>query len=165
MVAIRLAAVDDAPVLAQLMNELDLFYGGIKTEPSERRTACIERELFGDRPAGYVALAFEKETLLGMIAYSFVWPARGVSSMIFVKELFVTHTFRRRGVGKMLFRFVCQVAIDRQCTRVAWQTDLNNARANDFYDSIACSAQAASIVLSEKVSYCLDADQLTKLSD
>ncbi len=165
MAIVRPAIVSDVPILAQLMKELDDFYGDAIVESPEERIAQIKQELFDDLPAGYVALAFEGETLVGMIAYSFAWPARGVSSMIFVKELFVSQEFRRQNVGKELFCFVCQLATERRCTRLVWQTDLSNGLALNFYSKLACSLGALSLESARKISYHLSADQIARLAD
>lgn len=158
MLAISHAEPGDVGDLADLMEELDRFYGVTEIGPRIERESQIRRVLFGVRPAAYTLLARDGEELVGMAAYSFLWPAAGVTTSLFLKELYVRQNRQRHGVGRRLIEVLCEVAAAQGCSRVEWQTEVDNAAAQAFYKALGAP------VLSGKVFYRLDETELTRLA-
>ena len=104
-VTIRPAEKRDVPAVAELIEEIERFYGATDTgiQPLEERRIQVEEALFGSPPLAS-ALLVEDETgdIVGLAAYSFLWPAAGSSHSLFLKELYVRGTLRRQGVGARL---------------------------------------------------------------
>lgn len=136
MAVIRLAEPKDVPALAVLMEELDHFYGETEVEPPEQRAPQIAASLFAEPKPAYVLLAWDGEQLVGMAAYSFLWPAAGVTRSLYLKELYVTEAFRRKGVARSLMRTLCQVATEHDCSRMEWTVDAGNTLAEAFYEQL-----------------------------
>jgi GNAT superfamily N-acetyltransferase len=134
------AEPDDVHALADLMEELDRFYGVTRFDPVEDREEQIRQALFGARPAGYVLLARDGLEPVGMAAYSFIWPAAGVTTSLFLKELYVRRARQREGIGRRLVQAVCDIAVAEGCSRVEWQTDQENIAAQGFYKSLGVAA-------------------------
>jgi GNAT superfamily N-acetyltransferase len=111
VVEIRTAARGDAPAIAALMGELDRFYGATDIEPPSQRVPHIAAALFEEPRAAYALLAWEGEQLAGMAAYSFLWPAAGVTRSLYLKEIYVAEAFRRRSIGALLMQRLCQLAL------------------------------------------------------
>lgn len=158
MVSIRPAEPRDLPALALLMAELDRFYGETPVESPEQRASQIAASLFAEPKAGYVLLAWEDGQLVGMAAYSFLWPAVGVTRSLYFKELYVTEAFRRRGVGRLLMGEVCQVAAEHECSRVEWTADKGNALAEAFYQQLGVAKNPG------KVLYRLEGEELGRVA-
>jgi GNAT superfamily N-acetyltransferase len=118
------------------MDELDRFYGATDVEPADQRVAEITANLFQEPRAGYVLLAWEGRELAGMAAYSFLWPAAGVTRSLYLKELYVAGAFRRKGVGVQLMQRLGQVAAEQECSRIEWTADEGNALAEAFYEQL-----------------------------
>src|SRR4029079_10948624 len=95
-VIIRPATPSDVPELAELIGERDRFYGVARTDPA---AAAIADALFGPVPAGRALVAVLDGAVAGLAAYSFLWPAAGVTRSLYLKELFVRATARRHGIG------------------------------------------------------------------
>ncbi|MGW7453892.1 GNAT family N-acetyltransferase [Streptomyces sp. NPDC054787] len=71
--------------------------------------------------------------LVGLAAYSFLWPAAGSSHSLFLKELYVRGTLRRQGVGARLMDELRALASARPgCSRVEWMTDRNSPGARRY---------------------------------
>ena len=130
------ATRDDVPAIAGLLEELERYYGATDFEPLPQRHAQIGQLLFSDRPAGYVLLVRDGAAVVGLAAYSFLWPAAGVTRSLYLKELFVVRTHRHRGVGRLLVDRVRQVAVDTGCSRLEWTADRDNPDALGFYDKL-----------------------------
>ena len=121
-----------------LAEEMDRFYGATDTdiEPVDQRAAQITDALFGFPAAAHVLLAWDDEQAIGLASYSFLWPAVGMTRSLYLKELYVSQSHRRRGVGSLLMKHLFRVAVEHQCSRVEWTTDEDNTDALHFYRAL-----------------------------
>lgn len=136
---------DDVVAMAGLLEEMDRFYGVAGAGQLEDRVCEISEALFTDPPAAYALVAWDQAQLAGMAAYSFVWPAAGLSRSLYLKELFVGEACRRRGVGKLLMRALFQEAAEHRCSRVEWTTDSGNIGAQAFYEALVPAQRPAKV--------------------
>jgi GNAT superfamily N-acetyltransferase len=157
VLTINPAEPTDVTAIADLMAELDQFYGAITTAPVEERVAQINAMLFSETPAAHVLLANDDSGVVGLAAYSFLWPAAGLTHSLFLKELYVRQTCQQRGIGAALMRRLCEIAAKQGCSRVEWQTDITNTDALRFYEALGAPANPG------KVCYRLDTDGIAKL--
>ena len=127
----------DIPAMAALLEEMDRFYGSADAEPLGDRARQIGEALFTSPPAAYALLAWDGPQLAGIAAYSFLWPAVGLTRSLFLKELYVSQAYRRRGVGKLLMQALFETAAKHACSRVEWTTDTGNGDAQGFYEAMA----------------------------
>jgi GNAT superfamily N-acetyltransferase len=130
------ARPEDLESMAELAEEMDTFYGATEIEPLDLRSSQISDAIFGDPPVAYLIVARRGETLTGFAAYSFLWPAVGMSSSLYLKEMYVASSARRQGVGKLLMERLFEIALQHQCTRVEWTTDHDNRDAQQFYAAL-----------------------------
>lgn len=115
-VTIRPAEKRDVPALAELIEEIERFYGATDTgiQPLEERRTQVEEALFGSPPlASALLVEDETENVVGLAAYSFLWPAAGSSHSLFLKELYVRGTLRRQGIGARLMDELRAIAAAR----------------------------------------------------
>jgi GNAT superfamily N-acetyltransferase len=141
-VIIRAAVFGDIAALAELLAERDRFYAAYHGEPS---AAAIEDALFGSVPAGRALLAFDDGALAGLAAYSFLWPAAGVTRSLYLKELYVRAASRRHGIGRLLMRELARIAAERRCSRIEWTADADNPDAQRFYAALGAEPLATKI--------------------
>ncbi|WP_215455014.1 cyclophane-containing RiPP N-acetyltransferase HaaN [Streptomyces sp. ATCC 21386] len=132
---IRPAGVGDVRALARLIEEIERFYGATEIQPFEERRSQVRQALFGSPPLASALLVEDgRGDIVGMAAYSFLWPAAGSSHSLFLKELYVRDSLRRQGVGKALMRRLRDIAQERPgCSRLEWMTDRENEGARSFY--------------------------------
>jgi ribosomal protein S18 acetylase RimI-like enzyme len=122
--------------IVALLEEMDRFYGTTEMEPLDIRTRQVHQALFGNPPAAYALLAWDKEHLVGIASYSFLWPAVGLTRSLYLKELYVSETKRRDAVGTALMHALFAIAVKHECSRVEWTTDEENKGAQRFYEKI-----------------------------
>ncbi|MFF9508137.1 cyclophane-containing RiPP N-acetyltransferase HaaN [Streptomyces sp. NPDC014724] len=137
-VTIRPADRRDIVAVAELIEEIERFYGSTEIQPLEERHSQVEKALFGSPPLASALLVEDRAgNLVGLAAYSFLWPAAGSSHSLFLKELYVRNTLRRQGVGARLMDELRALAAARPgCSRVEWMTDRDNPDARAFYKSL-----------------------------
>jgi GNAT superfamily N-acetyltransferase len=137
---IRPAGVADLDLLAAVTEEMERYYGGTEIEPLDLRRGQIREALFGEVPVGRVLLAIDEyaaDVALGFAAYSFLWPAVGLTRSLYLKELYVVQGRRRGGLGRRLMSSLFEIARTNACSRVEWTADHDNAEAQAFYEQFA----------------------------
>jgi GNAT superfamily N-acetyltransferase len=158
MVEIRPANQQDVEAIALLMEDLDRFYGAADVEPPSKRVPQVAAALFCEPRAAYALLAWESEQLVGIAAYSFLWPAAGVTRSLYLKEIYVTEAFRQKGIGTLLMQRLCQVAVERECSRVEWTTDKGNVLGESFYERLGAPKNQ------EKIFYRLKGEDIRRMA-
>jgi GNAT superfamily N-acetyltransferase len=129
------AAPADVNAITELLAEIDHYYGSAAESPDDRATQ-VTRLIFTDQPAAHVLLARDDTTVIGMAAYSFLWPAAGATHSLYLKELYVRHTERRTGVGRALMARLADIAAEAGCSRLEWSADHGNEPAERFYKTL-----------------------------
>ncbi|MFF1680784.1 cyclophane-containing RiPP N-acetyltransferase HaaN [Streptomyces sp. NPDC058256] len=139
-VTIRAAEKSDVRGLAELIEEIERFYGAADAEiqPFDERRDQVEGALFGSPPlASALLVEDEAGDIVGLAAYSFLWPSAGSTHSLFLKELYVRDPLRRQGVGAQLMSELRALAAARPaCSRVEWMTDRDNPGSRAFYTSL-----------------------------
>jgi len=101
--------------------------------------------LFGPVPAGRALVAVLDGAVAGLAAYSFLWPAAGVTRSLYLKELFVRAAARRHGIGGLLMRELRAVAAEHRCSRVEWTADTDQPEAQRFYAALGAEVLATKL--------------------
>ena len=135
----------DVEALASLMNELEQYHGGEPNEPLEDQVAQIDASLFCTAPAAYVLMAWDGEKPAGFASYSFLWPAAGFTTSLYLKELYVAQAYRRTGLGRQFMDELHRIARHNKCSRVEWTTDAPNDGARRFYESLGFAENGSKI--------------------
>ena len=137
-IVVRPVEIDDLKSVAELMVEMDEFYDEPDRESTETKIANMRESLFGNPPLAYLLVAQDESdhTVLGIAAYSFLWPAVGTTSSAYLKELYVRQSSRRDGVARLLMVILIETARRARCSRIEWTTDTGNDGARRFYASL-----------------------------
>jgi GNAT superfamily N-acetyltransferase len=130
------AVPGDATHIAALCAELDEFYGDLPAGLPADRATQVRDVLFGTPPLAYALVAWDGDAPAGFAAYSFLWPAAGLTASLYLKELYVAEAYRRTGTGKLLMNGLYEVARRRGLSRVEWTTDTSNQVAQAFYEAL-----------------------------
>jgi GNAT superfamily N-acetyltransferase len=145
VLSVSLAEPADVPAIAALIEEMDRFYGETEFAPIDVRIAEIKANLFDASSGIHVLLARDTGQIAGLASYSFLWPAVGISRSIYLKELYVSSSHRRRGLGRKLMEALTAIAVDRGCSRLEWTTDRDNADARAFYAELGFDELSAKV--------------------
>ncbi len=143
MVTVDRATVVDAETIAELIGELEAYYRGGDARPGD--LGQVRAALFGDRPVATVLLARDGDQVVGMASYSFLWPAAGAETSLYLKELYVRETARRRGAASALMNALQQEAAAAGCRRVEWTADRYNPAALGFYEALGAEQEAGRV--------------------
>jgi GNAT superfamily N-acetyltransferase len=133
VVQISAATEHDLEVIAEILGEIEAYYGGDNVRPDVDQ---IRAALFPEHPAARCLLARDGEQVLGLASYSLLWPAAGADTSLYLKELYVREGARRQGVARALMDAVKAAAAGAGCSRVEWTADTDNPPALALYEAL-----------------------------
>lgn len=139
---IEQATERDVDVISVILGEIEAYYGG---KPAAGNPRQIRAALFGDRPAATVLLARDGEEVLGLASYSFLWPAAGADTSLYLKELYVRESARRCGVAGAFMEALKMAAAEAGCSRVEWTADRDNPPALAFYEALGAEPRGGKV--------------------
>ena len=131
---IRPAVIEDTPVIFSFINKLadyeKLAHEVVATEQSLRET------LFGTRPTAEVAIGYFGKKPVGLVLFFHNYSTFLARPGLYIEDLFVDQSYRRRGFGTALLRHVARLAVERNCGRLEWSVLDWNEPARSFYKRI-----------------------------
>jgi GNAT superfamily N-acetyltransferase len=131
---IRPLELSDRDAWASLWTDYLGFYK--TTLPPEQFDLTWSR--FHDPAEPMVALgAFEGETMLGIVHYTYHRTCWAPGSTCYLQDLFTVDAARGKGVGRALIEAVHVAARTEGASRVYWQTHETNATAMVLYNKVA----------------------------
>jgi GNAT superfamily N-acetyltransferase len=136
---IRRALPPDAPSLHALIREL-AAYEKLAHEVVCTVEALTDSLFGGDRPAAEALVAEEEEEegerIVGFALFFQNYSTFLGRSGLYLEDLFVLPSHRRKGYGKDLLRALARLAVERKLGRFEWAVLDWNEPAKRFYESL-----------------------------
>ncbi|HZH11067.1 MAG TPA: GNAT family N-acetyltransferase [Microvirga sp.] len=133
---IRLATLEDAADVAELVRAIDLHYAGPEVAKPLSPTLAMVEQTMRDGEGTRFALAFIEGRAVGLACFALLRPGFRLTGLLFVKELFVVQDARGNAVGAALLHWLAAYARDRGATRIDLTTDGGNTGAQAFYERL-----------------------------
>ena len=133
MVRIRPATVDDAALLRSMIRELAEFEHELQWVTISEED--LARDGFGEHPRFRALIAEWSGQPAGyavFFPYFSTWVGRG----LFLEDLFVRESFRRRGIGTALLASVARIAVTEKCYGIHWEVVHWNEQAIEMYKAL-----------------------------
>lgn len=138
LLTIRTVQPTDYEGWRPLWDGYNAFYGrqGDTALPEEITLTTWKR--FFDTTEPVHALVAEKNgQLVGLVHYLFHRSTTRLNDVCYLQDLFTAEQARGQGTGKRLIEAVYESVRQKECSRVYWQTRVNNLTARFLYDKIA----------------------------
>jgi GNAT superfamily N-acetyltransferase len=131
---IRPAGPDDADTILRFIRELATY----EREPDAVKTSAdtLRAQLSEPRPPFECLLAEDAGEPVGFALFFQNYSTWRGQPGIYLEDLYVPETLRRKGVGRALLRAVARVAAERNAGRLEWAVLDWNRPAIDFYLSL-----------------------------
>ena len=155
--AIRVAIVDDVPIILELIHAL-ATYERAPNEVTATEQGLVE-VLFGEKPAAEVLLAFENETAVGFAVFFHNFSTWLGRPGLYLEDLFVKPDHRGKGYGRALLIHLAKIARERGCGRMEWAVLGWNEPAIEFYRKLGAKP------MGEWTVFRLTRDGIAKLAD
>lgn len=139
MLDVRSMTAADVEATAVLFAEMQAHYG-VPCPPGPDIVARLST-----LPAGVDLLVAADPAIVGFAAVAAIFPGPGLTSGLFLKELFVSARARGRGVGTRLMRGAARLAVARGFTRLDWTADRGNAGLLSFYAGLGAAEQTEKV--------------------
>lgn len=131
MFKIQPATEDQVQLVLDFIMELAVYE---KLEHTVTATTDKLREsLFGPKPSAYALFAYLEDEPCGMAIYFYNFSTFTGFKGLYLEDLFVRPQHRGKGLGKLFFKHLAQIAVQERCSRFEWQVLDWNQSARDFY--------------------------------
>lgn len=131
---IKPATKKDVPVILSFINKLAdyerLSHEVVATEE------LLQRTLFGQRRTAEVAIGYYNNEPVGFVLFFHNFSTFVGRPGIYIEDLFVEETNRRRGFGRALLAHIAKLAMARDCGRLEWSVLDWNEPAVNFYQKL-----------------------------
>jgi GNAT superfamily N-acetyltransferase len=132
-VRVRSARPADAAILAEMANDLN-DHVGIHGRPFTPERILADG--FGPQ-AAFVPLVAEVDGVaVGYVFYSLGYNTDVAARAMWLHDLFVAPSARRRGVGHVLMAAVAAATVRAGCASLEWGVHVANGSAREFYRRI-----------------------------
>ncbi|EPQ26539.1 uncharacterized protein PFL1_05861 [Pseudozyma flocculosa PF-1] len=135
--SVRPATVNDVAAILDFIKQLALY----EKEPDavEATEETLRRNVF-EKKYAEVLIAEEEvagtEKPVGMALYFFSFSTWTSKPSLYLEDLFVNPPLRNKGIGKMLFRALGEVAKEKECGRMDWSVLTWNEPSIAFYTKV-----------------------------
>jgi GNAT superfamily N-acetyltransferase len=134
MIKVQKAKKSDSKEILRLINELAEFEKLPPPDISARKR--LIKDAFGGKPAFNILLAKNGKTAVGYAFYFFTYSSFLARKTLYLEDIFISESFRMRGIGKMLFDELLKTAKVHKCGRMEWCVLDWNFNAIRFYDKL-----------------------------
>ena len=131
---IKPATKKDVPVILDFVKKL-ADYERLSDEVVATEE-LLQRTLFGQRRTAEVAIGYFNSDPVGFVLFFHNFSTFLGRSGIYIEDLFVDESFRRRGFGRALLTHVAKLAAARACGRLEWSVLDWNEPAVNFYKKL-----------------------------
>lgn len=128
---------EDVPLILTFIRELAQHERAL--DRVEATEGGLRVTLFGPRPYAEAVIAYENQEPVAFALYFFSYTSFSALPGLYLEDIFVRPSARGFGVGRQLFAFLAQKAIERNCARMEWSVLNWNQPAIRFY--VKLSAQ------------------------
>jgi len=96
----------------------------------------LKKALFSDPPKLFCLVVEVNEIIVGYASYTIDFSTWDASVFMHMDCLYLDEEARGFGIGKILIEKLKQIAKDKNCINIQWQTPVFNERAIEFYRRI-----------------------------
>jgi GNAT superfamily N-acetyltransferase len=133
-IKVHKAKKSDSKEILRLINELAEFEK--LAPPDSKAKKRLINDAFGNKPLYYVLLAKDGNKSIGYAFYFFTYSSFRARKTLYLEDIFISESFRKLGIGKMLFQELKKIAKKNKCGRMEWCVLDWNVKAINFYDKL-----------------------------
>lgn len=131
---IRKIVPEDLPVMLDLMKAFSVFDG--TTEELQITQERLSKAYFRQVPDLNAIVALMDEEVVGFMNYTFSFSSFELKYCLWVEDVYIRETYRRKGIGEALFEAAKQLAKEHDCARLEWLVRSSNTSGINFYKKI-----------------------------
>jgi ribosomal protein S18 acetylase RimI-like enzyme len=155
---IHFATLEDAAVVARLVQDMDRYYRPgevLRSEADYLQT--IEETIKSQEGTRFVIAQDGNKRGIGLACVAILRPGRDLRGLLYLKDLYVAEGARGLGVGTRMMRFLAAFASQHGIGRMDFTTDSDNIPAQRLYATLGG-------IVKEKVYYTIPSEVLQTLA-
>ncbi|KIA97742.1 GCN5 family acetyltransferase [Flavobacterium sp. KMS] len=119
------------------------------TYNTEGKEDKLKIALFAESPKLYCLIVELNAAIIGYATYTFDYSTWDAADFMYLDCLYLEDSARGFGIGEAIIEKLKQIAINKNCINIQWQTPTFNTRAIKFYNRIGANGK-------DKVRFFLD---------
>jgi GNAT superfamily N-acetyltransferase len=140
MIKIRHGQKEDLPEILNLIKELAEYEHAL--HEVETTTDSMESDAFSDdNPLFRFIVAEQNSEIIGTAIFFFTY-STWKGKVLYLEDIVMKQKYRRKGIGKLMFDFLVQIAKAEKVKRMSWQVLEWNEPAINFYKKINATFDA-----------------------
>jgi Sortase and related acyltransferases len=155
-IVIKKAEPKDVPLILSLIKEIaeyeKLSHEVVATEE------ILAESLFGKNANTEVVIAYDNDIVAGYAVFFHNFSTFIGKSGLYLEDIYIKPEMRAKGIGKKIFKYLVNLAAERNCGRMEWAVLNWNVPAINFYQKLGA------VPLEGWTVYRLTEDKLTKLT-
>lgn len=159
MIDIRFYQEGDLEPTVALFCKLSAYHLKERASQAPEVRHNLLTNILGDHSGVRLMLAFDGKQAIALATVAILYPAPKETGMLFLKELFTDTEYQGKGVGRKMMAAIAQYAIENNCSRLDWGTNINNTAAIEFYQKLGVPT------VDNRISYRAQGDLLIKLAN
>jgi len=104
--------------------------------PDKEAESKLYRDSFGRHPKFWILVAETGNKIVGYVFYFFTYSSFLARPTLYLEDIYVSKRWRNKGIGKMFFEQLLQIAEKKGCGRMEWAVLDWNKDAIRFYERI-----------------------------
>ena len=145
--------------LTRLPNNLQFHNGISHLRKSIKIVSEIENSLFSPNATAKALICEEDGIAIGFAVYFYNYSTWLGKKGIYLEDLYVSESKRKRGAGKALLKYLAQKALEENCGRFEWSCLDWNTPSREFYESFGA------VTKTEWIGYRLEGVSLEKFAN
>ncbi|MBK8554092.1 MAG: GNAT family N-acetyltransferase [Ignavibacteria bacterium] len=133
-IKIRKAKRSDSKSILKLITELAEFEK--LTPPGKAASDRLLKDAFSKKPLFRIILAETNHEVIGYAFYFFTYSSFLAKRTLYLEDIFITEKFRSKGIGRLFFKKLINIARKNKCGRMEWVVLDWNANAIKFYENL-----------------------------
>ena len=116
--------------------EMETYHNKNLTLSREDMARYLNDKVFPANSGTQVHKVVCDDRIVAFACISILHPSPRFSGQMFIKELFVSETFRGMGIGRRLMSHIAKTAQEKECLMLDWLSVKTDKRVQDFYHSV-----------------------------
>lgn len=133
-IKIRKAKVSDSSAIIKLIIELAEFEK--LTPPDNSQKKKLIKDAFSKNPLFKILIAEVNSFTVGYAFYFFTYSSFLARKTLYLEDIFISQSSRNKGIGKLFFKELQEIAVKNKCGRMEWVVLDWNENAIKFYDKL-----------------------------
>lgn len=108
---------------------------------SEGKEDKLKIALFAESPKLYCLIVEFNAVIIGYATYTFDYSTWDAADFMYLDCLYLEDTARGFGIGEAIIEKLKQIAVNKNCINILWQTPTFNTKAIKFYNRIGANGK------------------------